>query len=165
MGYTTHTCQISSESSLPFVRYYGRTELRQLTGSRQLSIGFRASSAISKRLDGFLSNLADHWYPVARRYRPNFVSIRSADRFRPFASDCRRPNLTIRVVGSWARSCAVRMPFANANGYPHEIIEAKAAWRSLGVLQISSQSDEPFRKSSRRTEPSIGYNGPAVLAQ
>ena len=50
MGYTTHSCQISSESNLQYVRYYGRIELRRLTGSRRPRIGFRVSSAILKRL-------------------------------------------------------------------------------------------------------------------
>jgi len=81
--------------------------------------GFRASSAVSKRLDGFLSNLVGHWMPVVLRFTPNFVPIRSAVRFRPFAS-----NLLCRRIVS---SCVVRMPFANASRYPHEITQAEAA--------------------------------------
>ena len=42
--------------------------------------GLRASSAVSKWLDGFLSNLADQKRPVVRRSVPNFVPIRLADR-------------------------------------------------------------------------------------
>ena len=49
-GYTTHSCQISTESNLPFVRYYVRIELRRLTGICRLRVGFRASSAVSKQL-------------------------------------------------------------------------------------------------------------------
>ena len=61
-----------------------------------------------------------------------------------------------RVAGSRTPSCVVRMPFANASNNPHEITQAEAAWRSLDIFQISSQSDEPFRNGSRRTEPDTG---------
>ena len=71
-----------------------------------------------------------------------------------------------RAAGSRTPSCVVvRMPFANASIYPHEITQAKAAWCSFNKLQISSPSDEPFRNGIRRTEPSTGYSGPAVLVQ
>ena len=87
--------------------------------------GFGASSAVSKRLDGFLSNFAGHWMPVVRRFTPNFVPIRSTDRFRLFASN---------LLSTYVTSCVVSMPFVNA----HEITQAEAAWRSLDILQISS---------------------------
>jgi len=32
MGYKTHSCQISPEYNLPFVRHYGKIELRWLAG-------------------------------------------------------------------------------------------------------------------------------------
>jgi hypothetical protein len=55
VGYGTHSCQISSESNLPFVRYYGRTEPRQLAGSRRLmSVSVRRrpfSNGSSDRLE------------------------------------------------------------------------------------------------------------------
>ena len=62
--------------------------------------GFGVSSAVSKRLDGFLSNLAGHWMPVVRRFTPNFVPIRSTDLFRPFASN---------LLSTYVTSCVVRM--------------------------------------------------------
>ena len=85
----------------------------------------------------------------------------------PFTSDCCWSSLTIQVAGTGSRatSCVVRMLFANTIRYPHEILQENAAWRLLGIFQISSQSDEPFRNGNRRTEPCTGYSGPAVWAQ
>jgi len=82
---TTHSYHISWESNEPFVRYDSRNALRKLRPQTPVVgwfVGseFRASSAVSKRLDGFLSNLVGRWTPVIRRCLPNFVPIRWADR-------------------------------------------------------------------------------------
>jgi len=81
-------------------------------------------------------------------------SVRPIDFERSRAACCRLGFQ--RVTGSRTPSCVVRMPFANASSYPHESMQAEAAWRSLDVLQILSQSDEPFRNGSRRTGPGTG---------
>ena len=101
--------------------------------------GFAASSAFSKRFNGFLSNMAGHWKTVVRRCMPNFVPID----FDLSRAACCRPSFQ-QVAGSQTPSCVVRITFANGNSYPYAIMQAVAAWHSLELLQISIQSDEPF---------------------
>jgi len=56
------------------------------------SSGFRASSAVWKQFDGFLSDLVGQWKSVDRRRTLNFTPMRLADRFRSLANSLCRPS-------------------------------------------------------------------------
>jgi len=83
-----------------------------IAGCGLAGTGFRASSAVSKRLDRFITNLASHWTPVVRKRMTNFFPICSADRFRPFASGCCRPIVCYGSLTVERSNAELRRPYA-----------------------------------------------------
>ena len=104
----THCWQISSESNVPFARYYGWMELVRLTGSRQLSVGFRASTAVQDGLSDRLeirrasSLLNANWEELRR---PSLHQPRVP----PLAACSKELYITTRVIST---KCSLRRPFS-----------------------------------------------------
>ena len=153
---TQHTSQWQCSGRRPLSRH-GMIASRPLllvvvaqSTCRFACTGFRFSTAVSKRLERFLSYLAGHKRPAFSTCKLSIVPIRSAYRFRPFARGLLSTYLAIQAAGRRAPSSVVRTPFSNASSNPHEIAQAKAHVRSHHTLQISDQSDEPLWNGSRR---------------
>jgi len=99
--------------------------------------GFRASSAVWKRYDGFLSDLVGQWKSVDRRRTLNFTPMRLADRSQTVCVD---------LVSNGSLAVESRAAFANASSYPHDNVHR-------------------LRLAFTRHPPNFKSNAPAISKQ
>jgi len=157
---TTHSCRVSRESNVPFVRYEGRNAQIKLCPKRRI-VGLPVLGSVRRLpfLNGWIDSSqirqAARDTSSAGARKLSFRSVRPIEFYRSRAASC-RPSLQYRPLAVERRAPSSvywsRMPT-----YPHKNPQADAAGSSLDTLQISSGSNEPCRNGNRRTEPNADY--------